>query len=101
MTPAERKARPVFSGVVCYFPDALLEVAAVSKAGSDQHNPGQPMHWNKAVSADELDALARHLIDHAKGVKFDTDGHRHLAKIAWRAMAMLQRAIDAEQTETT
>lgn len=91
---AERKATPICTGVLDYFPDALLEVARVSKAGNDQHNPGQPLHWAKEKSTDEPDALLRHLIDRGKR---DTDGQRHSAKVAWRALALLQREIDAER----
>lgn len=89
----ERKALPLFSGCLAYFPDALLAVAAVSKAGNDQHNPGEPLHWAKEKSRDEADALARHLLDHGT---LDTDGVRHSAKVAWRALALLQREIDRE-----
>lgn len=92
-TPAERKALPIASGVLDYFPDALLAVAEVSRVGNEQHNPGQPLHWAKEKSTDEADALLRHLID--RGTR-DTDGMRHSAKVAWRALALLQRELDAE-----
>lgn len=88
-----RKALPLFSGVLRYFPDALLAVAEVSRIGNDQHNPGQPLHWAKEKSRDEADALARHLLDAGT---VDTDGVRHSAKVAWRALALLQREIDRE-----
>ncbi len=91
---AERKAHPICTGVLDYFPDALLEVAHVSKVGNDQHNPGEALHWAKEKSKDEADALVRHLLD--RGTR-DTDGTRHSAKVAWRALAMLQREIDAEK----
>lgn len=93
---AARKAQPICSGVLDYFPDALLEVARVSKAGNDQHNPGQPLHWAKEKSTDEADALLRHLIDRGK---LDSDGQRHSAKVAWRSLALLQREIDAERKQ--
>jgi len=89
-----RKNTPIYSGVVAYFPHALEEVARVSKTGNDQHNPGQPLHWDRSKSTDEPDALMRHLTDHAKGITHDTDGHRHLAKVAWRALALLQKEIE-------
>lgn len=92
-----RKQRPVYSGVLAYFPDALLEVAHVSFLGNEQHNPGEPLHWAKEKSTDEPDALVRHLIDRARGEVRDTEGARHLAKAAWRALANLQREIDAEK----
>lgn len=88
-----RKALPIWTGVVEYFPDALLEVAAVSKAGNDQHNPGQPLHWAREKSTDQLNTAARHMMQ--RGTK-DTDGRRHLAKAAWRILAELQLEIEAE-----
>lgn len=88
---------PVYSGVLKYFPDALLEVARVSRAGNDQHNPGEPLRWDKNKSTDESDALVRHLIDHAKGEIYDKDGIRHLAKAAWRSLSFLQRELENEK----
>lgn len=83
----ERKATPITTGVLDYFPLALAEVAKCSKAGNDQHNPGKPLHWAKEKSTDHADCIARHLID--RGSR-DTDGVRHSAKLAWRALALLQ-----------
>lgn len=88
-----RKQRPVFSGVLKYFPDALLEVAYTSWIGNEQHNPGEALHWAKEKSTDEADALIRHLMEAGT---IDTDGVRHSAKVAWRALALLQREIEAE-----
>lgn len=90
----ERKNIPIYSGVLKYFPDALAAVAAVSKAGNDQHNPGQPLHWSREKSDDHADCVARHLLDHGL---IDTDGHRHSAKMAWRSLALLQLEIEASQ----
>lgn len=95
--PKERKDTPIFSGVLMYFPDALAEVARCSKAGNDQHNPGQPLHWAKEKSTDHPDSLVRHLLEAGT---LDTDGIRHSAKVAWRALALLQTEIENEQTET-
>lgn len=91
---AWRKARPLYSGVLAYFPDALLEVAYCSHIGNEQHNPGQPLHWDRSKSKDEKDALTRHLLESGT---VDTDGVRHSAKVAWRALAMLQKEIENEQ----
>lgn len=91
---AERKALPICTGVLDYFPDALAAVAHCSKVGNDQHNPGQPLHWAKEKSTDEADALVRHLVQRGT---WDKDGVRHSAKVAWRALALLQREIDAER----
>lgn len=89
-----RKNKPLCTGCLDYFPDALLAVAELSRIGNEQHNPGEPLHWAKEKSTDEPDALIRHLIDRGT---LDTDGVRHSAKVAWRALALLQREIDAER----
>lgn len=91
---AARKALPLFSGVLKYFPDALLEVAHVSLVGNRQHNGDSPLRWAKEKSRDEADSLSRHLLD--IGTR-DTDGVRHAAKVAWRALALLQREIERER----
>lgn len=88
-----RKAQPLCTGCLDYFPDALLAVGELSRIGNEQHNPGEPLHWAKEKSTDEADALLRHLVDRGT---LDTDGVRHSAKVAWRALALLQREIDAE-----
>jgi hypothetical protein len=92
--PAERKNLPICTGVLDYFPRALAEVARVSKAGSDQHHPGQPLHWEKGKSTDHADCIARHLLDRFSR---DSDGQRHAAKLAWRALALLETLLEAEQ----
>jgi hypothetical protein len=91
---AVRKGLPITTGVLDYFPLAIAAVAEVSKAGNDQHNPGQPLHWARDKSTDHHDCIARHLID--RGTK-DTDGMRHSAKLAWRALAALQVELEQEQ----
>jgi hypothetical protein len=87
----ERKQHPLARGVLDYFPDALMEVAYVSYAGSQQHHPDKEMHWDKSKSTDEADSLLRHLKDRGR---FDIDGVRHTAKVAWRALALLQRELE-------
>jgi len=87
----ERKRTPIFSGVLKYFPLAIAEVSRVSLAGNEQHNPGTDLHWDRSKSKDEADALVRHLIDSGK---IDTDGIRHTAKVAWRALALLQKELE-------
>lgn len=91
---AARKALPLVTGVLDYFPDSLLAVAQCSKAGNDQHNPGKPLFWDRSKSGDEADALGRHLLQRGT---MDKDGVRHSAKLAWRALALLQKEIEAEQ----
>ncbi len=90
--PKARKGLPICSGVLDYFPDALAAVAACSKAGNEQHNPGQPLHWDRTKSLDHADCIARHLMERGT---VDVDGIRHAAKLAWRALALLQTEIEA------
>lgn len=92
---AARKAVPVFSGCLRYFPRALAAVAALSKVANEQHNPGQPLHWAREKSADHHDALTRHLLEAGD---IDTDGQRHSAKVAWRALAALELELEAEES---
>ena len=92
-TNEERKNTPIFSGVLSYFPDALKEVSKCSFAGQEQHNPNKPLAWDRSKSGNEYDSLTRHLIDSTKE-DFDTDGTLHKAKIAWRALAGLQKHLE-------
>ena len=89
----DRKERPVVTGVLDYFPDAIMAVAHCSFVGNEQHNPGSKLHWDRSKSGDEADALGRHLLQRGT---LDTDGVRHSAKVAWRALAMLQKEIEQE-----
>lgn len=96
-----RKDTPICTGVLDYFPLAIAEIARVSKAGNDQHNPGQPLHWARGKSTDHADCAVRHLMERGS---LDSDGQRHSAKAAWRTLALLQTelelaaGIDAEAT---
>ena len=93
-----RKAIPIFSGFIAYFPLAIAAVAELSRIGNDQHNPGKSLYWDRTKSQDELDALMRHLVDVAiEGEDAtDTDGVLHLTKNAWRAMAKLQKVLESK-----
>ena len=79
---AERKAIPIYSGVIRYFPRALAAIAAISFKGNEQHNPGTPLHWDRSKSGDELDAMMRHVIEE------DWDA------VAWRALANLEKQLE-------
>jgi hypothetical protein len=87
----ERKKVPIASGVFDYFTSALIEVAKVSYAGNDQHNPGQPLHWSRGKSSDHADTMLRHFAERGGT---DTDGLRHSAKMVWRALAILQLELE-------
>ena len=92
----ERKGLPIFSGVLKYFPDALLAVAECSRIGNEQHNAGKPLHWDRSKSGDELDALTRHLL---QAGELDSDGVYHDVKVCWRALANLQKLIERENEQ--
>jgi len=103
---ATRKLMPVASGVLAYFPDALMCVAWVSRAGNDKHNAGEPLHWAKEKSTDEPDCEIRHMLDSFRDLPPDPGLEPlgevgHLASKAWRALAQLQRACDAELAKRT
>lgn len=111
-----RKALPLYTFLTEYFPDAFLELVKVSVAGNVQHNPGEPMHWARGKSMDQLNTAQRHLFDHGTGTVYDTEtlevlqaiypdaqpealqalsdagaiGTMHLAKAAWRILAEIQ-----------
>ena len=93
---AKRKEYPVASGVLDYFPDAIAAISNLSYIGNQQHNPGQSLHWARNKSTDEADTMMRHFLQRGT---VDTDGVRHSVKMAWRALALLQREIEAEQNE--
>ena len=87
----ERKKVPLWGGLFRYFPDALAEVARLSYAANEKHNPGQAMHWNRHKSMDQADCLLRHQLDVGT---WDHDGFLHDVKVAWRALAQLQLALE-------
>lgn len=94
-----RKDKPLFSGCLMYFPDALLAVAEHSKRGNDKHNPGQPLHWAKEKSSDHADCIARHLVDIGPdwaGMDPETQS-LHAQALAWRALALLQTVLDRKK----
>lgn len=92
-----RKQLPIFTGLLMYFPDAMLAVSEVSRIGNEQHNPGEPMHWAREKSTDQLNTALRHMMDHGVGNHHDTDGTYHLAKAIWRLAAELQLTIEREK----
>jgi len=95
---SERKAIPIATGCLDYFPLAIAAVAELSRVGNDQHNPGQPLHWARGKSMDQDDCLIRHFMERGT---LDVDGIRHSAKVAWRALALLQLEIEADAKDAT
>ena len=96
-----RKMIRPWQGFVKYFPDAVALVAYLSRTSNEQHNPGTEMHWDKSKSTEELDSMMNHLLDlAAKGpLSQDSDGILDAVKVAWRAMANLQRVADEYGTQ--
>lgn len=92
--PKERKSIPLVTGVLDYFPLALIEVAKVSVAGNQQHNPGEPLHWSKGKSTDHADSIGRHLLE--RGQIDPILKTRTSAQLAWRALALLQTELEDE-----
>lgn len=82
----ERKAIPVYTGFVNYFPRAIAEVAKISLVGGIQHGQtAETLHWDRPKSGDELDAMMRHILD------------KDWAQVAWRAMANLEKYLEREE----
>jgi hypothetical protein len=78
-----------------YFPLALAAVAEVCRVGNDQHNPGEPLHWARGKSMNQMDTALRHQMDHGMGVVRDPkDKCWHLAKAIWRLSAELQLTME-------
>ncbi len=90
-----RKSLPIGTAVLDYFPLALAEVARVSLAGQKQHGT---TGWDRAKSTDEADALIRHYLE--RGTR-DSDGVLHSAKMAWRALALLQKECEDTMAATS
>jgi hypothetical protein len=95
---AARKNIPLVRGLLDYFPAALAAVAEVSQAGNDKHNPGEPLHWARGKSGDHADCIVRHIVD--RGTIDPEDNLRHSAKVAWRALALLQEELEAAGAAT-
>lgn len=83
---AERKKYPLYSGLLMYFPAALIAIAHHSYKGNEKHNPGQPLNHDRAKSDDEPDALMRHLVE----------GGDELVAQAWRSLSLLQKYCESQ-----
>ena len=89
---------PLFTGLLAYFPRALSEVARCSKVGNDQHNPGEPLHWARHKSTAHADKIMRHLRD-SLFEPLDDDGVLHVVKVAWRALALAEEALEVSRVQ--
>jgi len=99
----KRKEYPIYTGLVCYFGDALAEVANLSFQGNQQHHPEKPLHWDQSKSTDSRDALMRHIFDMERANKaLDHETEFEEAKrVAWRGLENLQRLIENKCQYTT
>ena len=87
-TSAERKEIPMWSVLSAYFPDAFAALARHAKKANDKHNPGEPMHWAREKSKDNLECAVRHL---ATPFEVDPDTNEvELVGAFWRIGAELQ-----------
>jgi len=97
---AARKAIPITTGALDYFPAALAAVAELSRIGNEQHNPGEPMHHARGKSSDHADCIVRHLLDRGQAYEVEISGVkyrvRHSTAVAWRALALLQEELERE-----
>lgn len=89
---------PLFTGLLAYFPHALSEVARCSKVGNEQHNPGEPLHWARHKSTAHADKIMRHLRD-SLFEPLDDDGVLHVVKVAWRALALAEEALEVRRVQ--
>lgn len=89
----ERKATPLATGFLDYFPLAIAAAARLSKFGNDKHNPGQPMHWSRGNSRDHADCIAKHLLD--RGTLDPDSNMSHSVALFWRAAALLEEEEEA------
>lgn len=77
-----------------YFPDALIELAKVCRAGNKQHNgDSEVLFWDRRKSSTHFTKGVRHW---TRRGEVDSDGTLHTAKAGWRALADLQ--LEREQT---
>ena len=95
-SPSDRKQLPIGTACLDYFPLALAEVAKVSLAGQKQHGT---TGWDRSKSTDHADSLIRHFLE--RGSLDSGDGLRHSAKLAWRALALLQVECEASSGQTS
>ena len=77
----ERKAIPVYTCFMRYFPRAIVAVTKISQKGREQHCTDG---WDRSKSADDKDALMRHVLE------------GDWARVAWRAIAVLEKHLEEQ-----
>ena len=91
------KDAPVYRGFLALFPNAMREIAGVMLKNQEKYvpdrQPHDPIVWRREVSFNHEDSLARHLLE--AGKIDPEDGQRHTAKVATRALMLLE--VELEQ----
>lgn len=101
---AARKLQQMWTYLTEYFPLSFEAEVQVAVVGNEQHNKGEPLHWARDKSTDQMNTAFRHMWDHTTVGPKDIDGTYHLAKAIWRLKAELQLVREAEikqETEVT
>ena len=97
--PAEEEYKPPsVTHVLRFFPEAMEELALVCEAGGKKYHGGN-VSWDRARSVHDMESLGRHLmqcVSDPLSMNDDSDTY-HLAHVAWRALAALQRALDYDE----
>lgn len=91
---------PVIMGVLNYFPNALLAVAAVSEYGAKKYKLSlADKNWMRVPDgrARYTDALGRHVVYEAIDPKDEESGLYHDQMAAWNALARLELRIRADR----
>ncbi len=95
--PGNRKDYPVLTGALMYFPYAFAELARLSARANEQHNPGEPIHWDYSKSIGDGNETLRHLMDSCGPNPVDAEGVYHDVKVLWRAAETVERRIRRER----
>jgi hypothetical protein len=100
-TSSERKAQPIATGVLAYWPKTMAALSEVSRRGNDKHNPGEPLHWARDKSTDEADCTVRHIVDALSDpdgvLALNEDGSPHLLAALWRLASWCERALEGDE----
>lgn len=91
---------PIVQGFLAYFPDAIREVANVSKYGREKYQVEyDDKNWRRVYGAQGryLDAAGRHLIELGSVGDVDESGQLNLAMACWNLLAALQLKLEGDK----
>lgn len=97
----DNQKAPIYRGVIAAFPRAM---EAVARAGAYGANKYSWDNWRNVSDGIERysDAMARHLLDEAKGNRIDTDSRLPVAwSTAWNCLARLELMLIEEENSKT